>query len=94
MTQLLEIIGLACMGYLSVVAEPLLLIRHKLNLLEPIQVPKNPIHYIQIYICRLLSCAMCLTFWISIIYTGSFLNACVIAVIADTIYRLKSNVTL
>lgn len=76
--MILQIIGWACFGWLLTVAEPVLMIRAKLGLLDPVS-------GVQAFVVKLISCPMCISFWVGLIATQSLYTAAIISVLARVI---------
>lgn len=79
---LLNLIGLACIGVLWINAEPTIVLRNRI--------------YKWWYGCRefdhkwhwkLINCALCISFWIGIIFTWSILQAAIISVLAEILHK-------
>lgn len=81
MEQIITIIGLACFGWLLTVAEPVLMFWDWIGLKQG-------------FFFRLVSCAMCLSFWVGLIATQSIPMAGLVAVLARVIDDYLGNVPL
>jgi len=81
---MIELIGLSCISVLFVVAEPMIMIKRYLGFKEEEydNLSKN-----KRMLFRLLTCAMCISFWIGFIYTLSLYKASIISIISELIYR-------
>ena len=79
---MIYIIGLSCINVLLQVAEPIILIKRwfgfKEELYDTYSNSKRFIH-------RLLYCALCLGFWVSLIISGDILTAATCSIIGEII---------
>lgn len=80
MMTILHILGWAAFGWLMTVAEPILLLRWVTNLLE-----EEEGNLIQNFFVRLLSCPMCVSFWIGLFAMQSFAMGALVALVARAI---------
>lgn len=80
----MEILGLMCLSCLVVNATPILYLRDKIGLLEM----KDSNHFLKNRLIELLSCAMCVGFWIGIGVTGNILTASIIAIGSEIINKI------
>ena len=91
MTNILILLGLMCLTVLSVNATPILLLRHKLGLLDMTDSNSK----FKNRIIELLSCPMCIGFWIGLIFcliyypiVTSILFAAIVAIGSELIDKL------
>lgn len=80
-TTIFNIITYACLTYLFVYAEPIILIRQYLNISTD-----SDNKYIR-FIARLLGCCLCSGFWIGLIITQNIYLAAATAITAETITK-------
>lgn len=83
---MMEIISLVCWSILLVVSEPVIIIRGWLGLSDEDYLATNS--KIKKFIFRLITCPMCLSFWISFIYTHSLLVAPIVSITTDIVYKI------
>jgi len=81
------IIKIACLSFLFVASEPLILIKRFLGFKEEDYMDYGKI---KSFIYRMITCAMCSGFWIGLILTGSILDAALISIISELIYKLNN----
>ena len=79
--MILEIIALACISVLFVVAEPL--IRFKYFIYDKIfkKDYQNKWHW------KLINCALCSGFWLGLIFTYNIYFAAIISILSELIYK-------
>ncbi len=83
MIQLLfNILAAACLSYLLVVAEPIVALRNYLRLTDAT------------WVGRLLGCALCSGFWVGLAVTHSVLDAAIVGVVAEVIYRRMQTIPI
>lgn len=70
MSEILILIGLMCITVLAINATPIMLLRHRLDLLDM----KDTNTKLRNRIIEFLSCAMCLGFWIGFIFHICYIN--------------------
>lgn len=79
MNMVFDIIGLACLTYLLTVAEPVIQIKEWMGLNNP-----NG-QGIKGWMSRLLSCCLCLGFWVGLMGTWSLTMAAIVSISAEVI---------
>ena len=81
---LFNIISIACITYLFVASEPLILFKRFLGFKEE---DYHTYSKYKQFIYRLITCALCSGFWIGFILTFSVYQAAIISIVAEIIYR-------
>ena len=82
---MISLFGLMCVTVLAINATPLLIIRHKLGLLDM----KDSNSNFKNRVIELLSCAMCLGFWIGLLYY-IILNPLFVSILYGSIIAIGS----
>lgn len=80
----MEILGLMCITCLSVNATPLLYLRDKMGLLDI----KDSNHFLKNRLIELLSCPMCIGFWIGIIVTQDIYISAIVAIGSEILNKI------
>lgn len=86
--DIITIIGSACLTFLLTVAQP---VRDILTFLDLIPESSNPIKR---YVGTMLSCCLCLSFWITLILTGNVLHASIGSILSESIARKMNEIKL
>jgi hypothetical protein len=82
MTEIIQIISLSCIGVLWVVSEPTILFRRYLGFRDDdIQTYSKT----KLFFHKLINCAMCTSFWVGLICTGSIYIAAIVSILAEII---------
>jgi len=83
------IISIACLSFLFVASEPIILLRRMIGFKE-----EDTLNYskFKMFIYTLITCAMCSGFWIGIILTQNILTASIISVVAELIYKINNKI--
>lgn len=91
---IMTILTIASVGVLFVVAEPMIIVKRLLGFKEEnIGIKKDykliGLMYLELrdFLTKLLYCALCSTWWISIIITHDVLLSSLIAIVAELIHR-------
>ncbi len=87
MTTVMTILGLSCLGYLLVVAEPMILLRRYFGFKE--EEYEKMSKWLRFF-HRLNNCPKCFTFWFALIYTFDPLTAAICAIIAGLIEKIMN----
>ena len=85
--MILEIIGLSCIGVLSVVAGPIIKFKRFIGFKEEDSLKFGAV---KSFINELINCAMCMSFWIGLIYTHNLMLAAIVSILAEIIYKKLS----
>lgn len=80
--MILTIIGAACIGYLWVHSEPTTRLRNHLGFNAELYSSYGKIKQLVI---RLITCPLCISFWIGLLLTSNILYAAITAVLAQLI---------
>jgi len=83
---MIEIIGLCSLGIILVVAEPMIMLRNFLGFSDEDYLKEKNEICKSIY--RLITCPMCLSFWLALIWTFNPLTASIVSILADVVYKL------
>jgi len=81
------IIELACLSFLFVNAEPLILFKRFCGYREE---QMHTYSKTKQFIHKLIYCCLCSGFWIGLIFSGSILKAALISVIAEIISKINN----
>ena len=76
----------ACLSFLFVTAEPLILFKRFCGFRDEDYMQFGKV---KAFIYRLINCCLCSGFWIGLILTGSILQAAMVAVVAEFIYKIN-----
>lgn len=80
----MNIIFWACVGVLSIEAEPMIMIKRWIGFKEE---RYDDMGKIQRFFHRMVTCAMCLTFWIALIFSLNIETAAISSVLAALIHK-------
>jgi hypothetical protein len=84
--MIIKILGLAALGFLLVNAEPAILLRRFIGFKEE---EYNDYGVVKSFFYRMITCSMCLSFWIGLIVTQDIYQAAIISVLAMIIEKIK-----
>ena len=82
MLEILEILGIACMSVLFVVAEPMII--SKMMVFKMIYGKKD---YTRSFVWKLITCCLCSGFWIGLVITHNIYTASIISIVSELIYK-------
>jgi hypothetical protein len=85
---MIEIIGLSCIGVLFVVSEPMIILKRYIGFKEE---EYDNWSNKKRMLFKLITCAMCSSFWIGSIITLSLLKGAIIGILAELIYKKIRN---